>query len=152
MAVFRLVRRAADLCLMCCGLALATPQIASAALPTVLDVPTPYIPSMPVDVEELLQVTPIGPQDVVVDLGSGGGRIVHARGEFFGQRGLRVDLGVRLVAPPDAKRRVAGVADRVQFFHRDIFDTDLRSATVVTIYLLSSLVNKLEPKLLAELK
>ena len=43
-------------------------------------------------------------------------------------------------------------SDRARFYHRDIFKTDIREATVVTLYLLSSLVNRLKPKLLAELK
>ncbi|MEO6065751.1 MAG: class I SAM-dependent methyltransferase [Lysobacterales bacterium] len=123
-----------------------------AAQSPALDVPTPYLPSTQLDVEEMLRVAAIGPQDVVVDLGSGDGRIVIAAAKYFGARGFGVDIDDKLVAEANGNAREAGVADRVQFYHRDIFATDIREATVVTLYLLSSLVNRLQPKLLAELK
>jgi SAM-dependent methyltransferase len=150
----RLLQRA-GIVLAASLLALMAPALlrhAIAAEPAVLDVPTPYIPSTPLDVEELLRVTPIGPQDVVVDLGSGDGRIVIAAAKYFGARGFGVDIDEKLVTLANDNARAAGVSDRVRFYHRDIFDTDVHEATVVTMYLLSSLVNRLRPKLLAELK
>ena len=116
------------------------------------EIPTPYLPSTQLDVEELLRVAAIGPQDVVVDLGSGDGRIVIAAAKYFGARGFGVDIDEKLVAHANDNARQAGVAERVQFFHRDIFATDVRDATVVTMYLLTPLVNRLRPKLLAELR
>ena len=117
-----------------------------------LDVPTPYLPSTPVAVEEMLRLAEVGPHDVVADLGSGDGRIVIAAAQHLGARGFGVDIDEKLVALANENARLAGVAERARFYHRDIFKTDIREATVVTLYLLSSLVNRLKPKLLAELK
>ena len=117
-----------------------------------LDVPTPYLPSTNVAVEEMLRVANIGPDDVVVDLGSGDGRIVIAAAAAFGARGFGVDIDGKLVAEANENARKAGVADRVRFFERDVFATDVREATVVTLYLLTSLVDRLQPKLFRELR
>ena len=125
---------------------------AGAAQPVTLDVPTPYLPSTQLDVEELLRVAAIGPRDVVVDLGSGDGRIVIDAAKYFGARGFGVDIDEKLVELANQNAREAGVAERVRFYHRDVFATDVREATVVTMYLLPNLVNRLRPKLLAELK
>ena len=132
--------------------AAASPPPASAAQAETTEIPTPYLPSTQLDVEEILRVAAIGPQDVVVDLGSGDGRIVIAAAKYFGARGFGVDIDEKLVVLANDNAREAGVAGRVRFYHRDIFATDLREATVVTMYLLTPLVNRLRPKLLAELK
>lgn len=130
--------------------ALAQPAVGGQA--ATLDVPTPYLPSTQVAVEEMLRLAEVGPHDVVVDLGSGDGRIVVTAAQLLGARGFGVDIDEKLVALANENARLAGVADRARFYHRDIFKTDIREATVVTLYLLSSLVNRLKPKLLAELK
>ena len=127
-------------------------HLAGAAQPATLDVPTPYLPSTQLDVEELLRVAAIVPQDVVIDLGSGDGRIVIDAARYFGARGFGVDIDEKLVALANDNARQAVVSERVRFYHRDVFDTDVREATVVTMYLLPNLVNRLRPKLLAELK
>jgi hypothetical protein len=130
--------------------ALARPAAGGEAL--TLDVPTPYLPSTQVAVEEMLRLAEVGPDDVVVDLGSGDGRIVVTAAQQLGARGFGVDIDEKLVALANENARLAGVAERARFYHRDIFKTDIREATMVTLYLLSSLVNRLKPKLLAELK
>ena len=135
------------------GLLAALAQTAAAAgQAATLDIPTPYLPSTPVAVEEMLRLADVGPHDVVVDLGSGDGRIVIAAAQHLGARGFGVDIDEKLVALANENARQAGVAERARFYHRDVFKTDIREATVVTLYLLSSLVNRLKPKLLAELK
>ncbi len=139
-------------CLLALGSAGLPSHLAGAAQPATLDVPTPYLPSTQLDVEELLRVAAIVPQDVVVDLGSGDGRIVIDAARYFGARGFGVDIDEKLVALANENARQAGVSERVRFYHRDVFDTDVREATVVTMYLLPNLVNRLRPKLLAELK
>lgn len=148
-------RRNRGVIVAACLLALWTagsPRWTVAAQGAALDVPTPYLPSTRTDVEEMLRIAAVGAHDVVVDLGSGDGRIVIAAAKFFGARGFGVDIDEKLVAQANGNAREAGVAQRVRFYHRDIFATDIREATVVTLYLLSSLVNRLRPKLLAELK
>ncbi|MBI4193558.1 MAG: class I SAM-dependent methyltransferase [Betaproteobacteria bacterium] len=122
---------------------------ASAAAP---DIPVPYIPSTEVAVEEMLRLAGVGRDDVVVDLGSGDGRIVIAAARYFGASGFGIEIAPDLVALANENARQAGVADRVRFYARDVMQADVSRATVVTMYLLSSLIEKLKPKLLAELK
>lgn len=118
----------------------------------VLDVPTPYIPSTRGNVDEMLRLAAVTPNDVVYDLGSGDGRIVIAAARDYGARGVGIDIDAALVRESTENARKAGVSDRTVFRASDIFAVNLREATVVTMYLLSGLVAKLEPKLLAELK
>jgi SAM-dependent methyltransferase len=131
------------------GALLALPAIA--AQPA-LEVPTPYLPSTTVAVEELLRLADVKPGDLVVDLGSGDGRIPITAARYFGARGYGVDIDGKLVAESNENARQAGVADRVRFEQKDVFDTDVSNASVVTLYLLSGLVNRLQPKLLKEMK
>ncbi len=118
----------------------------------VLDVPTPYIPSTPGNADEMLRLAGVTPNDVVYDLGSGDGRIVIAAARDYGARGVGIDIDAALVRESTENARKAGVSERTAFRASDIFAVDLREATVVTMYLLSGLVAKLEPKLLAELR
>ena len=117
-----------------------------------LDVPTPYIPSTRGNVDEILRLAGVTPNDVVYDLGSGDGRIVIAAARDYGARGVGIDFDPALVRESTDNARRAGVAERTTFQASDIFAVNLAEATVVTMYLLSGLVAKLEPKLLAELR
>jgi len=116
------------------------------------EIPTPYLPSTQVAVEEMLRLADVRSHDVVVDLGSGDGRIPIAAAVAFGARGFGVDIDPKLVEEANANARKAGVDARVRFYQRDVFETDIREATVVTLYLLTGLVNRLKPKLMKELR
>ena len=131
------------------ALLLAVPLYAGAAA---LDVPTPYLPSTHGNVDEMLRLAAVTPQDVVYDLGSGDGRIVISAARDYGARGVGIDIDPALVRESTENARRAGVTARAEFRASDIFSVNLGEATVVTMYLLSGLVAKLEPKLLAELK
>jgi SAM-dependent methyltransferase len=131
---------------------IAAPLLHAAAPIPVGEVPTPYLPSTTVAVEEMLRLADVQASDLVVDLGSGDGRIPITAALQYGARGFGVDIDAKLVAEANENARQAGVAERVQFVQRDVFETDLREASVVTLYLLSGLVNRLKPKLLKELK
>lgn len=140
------------LALMLLGLATASPSASQAAGIPVGEVPTPYLPSTQVAVEEMLRLADVRESDLVVDLGSGDGRIPITAATQFGARGFGVDIDAKLVDEANENARKAGVADRVRFVQRDVFETDIRDASVVTLYLLSGLVNRLKPKLMKELK
>jgi SAM-dependent methyltransferase len=131
------------------ALNLAAAWAATAAL---LDVPTPYIPSTQQNVDEMLRLAAVQPGDVVYDLGSGDGRVVIAAARDWGARGVGIELDGKLVAHSRNEAKRAGVAERVAFLEGDVFAADVSQATVVTLYLLSSLVHKLQPKLLTELR
>src|SRR5262245_41559572 len=103
-----------------------------------------YVPTPNDVVAAMLSIADVGPSDVVYDLGSGDGRIVIAAAKR-GARGVGIELEPSLVAEANKNAKRAGVADRVSFIEGDIFQTDVSAATVVTLYLLSSINERLKP-------
>jgi SAM-dependent methyltransferase len=111
-----------------------------------------YEPSPFPVVRAMLELANVGPNDVVYDLGSGDGRIVIMAAKEFGARGVGIDVDPELIAEARANARKAGVENKVQFIEGNMFDADLRPATVVTLFLHPEPNLRLRPKLLAELK
>jgi len=116
------------------------------------EVRAPFITTPEDVVERMLALAGTGAADLVVDLGSGDGRIVIAAARLHGARGLGVDIDAKLVEISRDNARRAGVANLVEFQERDVLLTDLSRATIVTLYLLPSLIDRLQPKLLDELR
>jgi len=112
----------------------------------------PYVPSPQSVVSDMLKLAEVGPQDFVVDLGSGDGRIVRTAALIFGARGFGVEIKDALVRQANADAAREGIADRVKFIKADLFKTDISPATVLTMYLLPDTVNLLRDKLLDELR
>jgi len=112
---------------------------------------SPYVPSDQENVERMLKLAQLRDDDVVVDLGSGDGRIVLTAARMNKKlRGWGVDIDKELVDRANASARAMGVADRVQFFHRNAFDADLREATVIAMWLWPELQRLLRPQILAQ--
>ena len=126
--------------------------VASRGEAATLDIPTPYIPSTPLNVDEMLRLADVRASDLVYDLGSGDGRVVIAAARDWGARGVGIEIDGKLVAESRELARRAGVSERASFREGDVFAANISEATVVTMYLLSGLVNRLQSKLLAELK
>jgi cyclopropane fatty-acyl-phospholipid synthase-like methyltransferase len=122
-------------------------QTAAKKEPDVIYVPTPQ----PV-VEAMLDLAQVKPTDVVYDLGSGDGRIVITAAKKYGARGVGIEMDPALVKQARDHAAAAGVAGRVRFVTQDLFTSDIRPASVVTLYLLQSLNERLRPKLVRELK
>jgi SAM-dependent methyltransferase len=122
-------------------------QAAPPIKPDVIYVPTPQ----PV-VDAMLDVAAVKATDVVYDLGSGDGRIVITAAKKYGARGVGIELDPELNKQATANAVAAGVSDRVRFVTGNIFTADISEATVVTLYLLQSLNERLRPKLVRELK
>jgi len=111
----------------------------------------PYVPTPDAVVDRMLELASVRRDDLVVDLGSGDGRMVIEAARRYGARGRGVERDARLVELARTAAEKAKVADRVSFTQGDIFEFDLRGATVVTLYLLPRLLVQLLPKLRAEL-
>jgi SAM-dependent methyltransferase len=128
-------------------LALAPP--AQAQMPPFAwdDGTVPYVNTPMEVVERMLVMGEVKAGDNVIDLGSGDGRIVIEAAKR-GARGLGVDLDPGLVKLATQNAAKAGVADRARFEVRDIFETDLSAASVVTMYLLPDFNEKLLPRFL----
>jgi hypothetical protein len=128
------------------------PLAASNAAAPAVDAVAPFAATPMMVVDEMLTLARVGPDDFVVDLGSGDGRLVLTAVTKFGARGgFGVDIDASLVDYSNRKALEAGVYDRARFHVRDLFVTDIREATVVTVYLLPIAMNRLQEKLLAEL-
>jgi hypothetical protein len=132
------------------ALALALPLAARALEPSVNA--GPYVPSPQSVVSDMLKLADVGPQDYVIDLGSGDGRIVRTAALVFGASGMGIEIKDALVRQANADARREGIGDRVKFVNADLFATDISRATVLTMYLLPETVNLLRDKLLAELR
>jgi hypothetical protein len=96
----------------------------------------------------MLQLAKVTPEDYVIDLGSGDGRIVILAARRFGARGLGIEIVDDLVETSRANARNAGVSGRVSFRSQDLFKTDLSPASVITLYLLPEVNMQLRPRLL----
>ena len=103
-------------------------------------------------VKQMLELANVKPGDVVYDLGCGDGRVVITAAKEFGARGVGIDIDSDRINQSMENARKAGVEDRVSFRNEDLFEADIREATVVTLYLLHTLNLKLRPKLWKELK
>jgi ribosomal protein L11 methylase PrmA len=111
-----------------------------------------FVPTPNEVVDTMLKMAGVTKQDTVYDLGCGDGRIVITAAQKHGARGVGIDIDPERVKEATANVRKAGVADRVNIVRGDLFEADISSATVVTLYLLTDLNLKLRPKLLRELK
>lgn len=112
----------------------------------------PYEPTPHAVVTEMLKLAQVGANDVVYDLGCGDGRIAIAAVEQFGARGVCVDIDPQRIDESRANARRSGAAGRILFLNRDLFETEIGEATVVTLFLWPSVNLKLRPKLWRELK
>src|SRR6266581_9269979 len=128
---------------------LVAPPGASAQGP---ELDTPYVPTPQVVVDRMLDLARVKRSDVLIDLGSGDGRMVITAAQKYGARGFGVDIDPQLVKVSNEAAGRAGVADRVKFFTQDLFKTDFHEADVLTLYLLPDVNLALRPKILAELR
>jgi tRNA A58 N-methylase Trm61 len=111
-----------------------------------------FVPTPPAVVRAMLEVAQVTPDDLVIDLGSGDGRMVIAAARDFGARGIGIEIDSALIEDAAENARRAGVSERVHFLEQDLFQADISAASVVTLYLMPMLNLKLRPKLFRELK
>lgn len=142
-------RRACARC--ACVWALAFAAVVAAHADDIARSGGPYVPTPQEVVDSMLELAQVGPRDVVMDLGSGDGRMVLTAARRYGARGIGVDLDPELVERSTEEAQRAGLADRVRFRVEDVTRTPLAEASVVTLYLLPGLMRTLQPRFLAEL-
>ena len=112
-----------------------------------------WVPTPDEVVDRMLTMAQVTPQDFVMDLGAGDGKIAIAAAKKFGARAIGIEYNPDMVKHANANAQAAGVAGtgqgKAQIRHGDIFQTDFSQATVITLYLLPALNMKLRPQLLA---
>ena len=107
-----------------------------------------WLPTPQEFVDKMRDMAQVGDKDYVIDLGSGDGRLVITAAKR-GARGLGIEYNPDMVDYSNQAAEKARVEERAKFVKADIFESDFSQATVVTMYLLSSLNLKLRPKILA---
>ncbi|WP_129791641.1 class I SAM-dependent methyltransferase [Sphingosinicella sp. CPCC 101087] len=130
------------------GLAPFTP---TPTAPAETDLEVPYVTTPRPVVAAMLDMAAVGPDDYLIDLGSGDGRIAIMAAQR-GARALGVDLDPQRVSQAAAAAAFAQVQDRARFRRQDLFATPLLDADVVTLYLLPEVNLRLRPRLLTELR
>jgi precorrin-6B methylase 2 len=123
--------------------AAAPPQIGQVSKDSV------WVPTPERMIRRLLQIADVTPDDLVVDLGAGDGRIPVYAAKHFGARAVGVELEENLVRMSIESAKAQGVSDRARFVRQDLFEFDLSGATVIALYISPGVMSKLKPKLLA---
>ncbi|MBI4294266.1 MAG: class I SAM-dependent methyltransferase [Betaproteobacteria bacterium] len=108
-----------------------------------------WVPTPERLIQRMLQMADASSKDVVVDLGSGDGRIPIAAAKLFGARGIGIEFDAELVQYSIRAAAREGLSDRVRFAREDFFQTDLSGATIVTLYVSPTVMRQLRPRLLA---
>ncbi len=139
------VARRALRVLLVAGWTLASPL--GCARPDAETVQAPYVPTPHDVVREMLRMARVEEGDLVYDLGCGDGRIVVAAARDFGARAVGFEIDPELVAEARAQIWEAGVEHLARVEQRDIFELDLRPASVITLYLLQIVNDRLVPQL-----
>ncbi|HEX5611412.1 MAG TPA: methyltransferase domain-containing protein [Burkholderiales bacterium] len=111
-----------------------------------------YVPTPQEVVEDMLRLVDVKKGDVLYDLGCGDGRIPITAARLYGIRAVGIDIDPQRIAEAKENAKKAGVTHLVDFRLADLFQSDFREASVITLYLLPDLNVKLRPRLLAEMK
>ena len=106
-----------------------------------------WVPSSPAMIEKMLDHAAVTPNDVVMDLGSGDGRAIIAAAKR-GARAVGVEYNADLVEYSRKAAAAAGVGDKATFIQGDMYEADISKATVLSLFLLPSNLEKLAPKFL----
>jgi len=134
------------------ALCVSAPSIEAQKAPPLRAPDVHYEPSSPAIVEAMLKLADVTKDDIVYDLGCGDGRIAIAAVQKFGAHGVGIDIDPQRIKEANENARKAGVTGRVKFLNEDLFEADIRKATVVTLYLFPWVNLKLRPKLWNDLK
>ena len=108
-----------------------------------------WVPTPDEVVDRMLRMAQVKPEDYVVDLGAGNGKIAIAAAKNFGARSLGIEYDPEMAKHAQGNVEKAGVAARAKVVRGDIFVSDFTQATVVTMYLLPGLNLKLRPQILS---
>jgi predicted RNA methylase len=140
-------------CGWCLALAQAPPPAPQELQPVNdLERIVPFVPTPMEVVEKMLELAQVTPDDVVYDLGSGDGRIVIMAAQKFGAQAVGVELDPKLYEQSSGRLKELGLEPRAKILHENLFEVDFHRATVITLYLLTSVNEHLRPKLEKQLR
>ncbi|HEU4640653.1 MAG TPA: class I SAM-dependent methyltransferase, partial [Candidatus Binatia bacterium] len=107
-----------------------------------------WVPTPQALVDKMLDMAKITPKDYLIDLGSGDGRTVITAAKR-GVRAHGIEYNPEMVELSKRAAAKQGVSDKATFAKADLFESDFSQATVITMFLLSSINMKLRPKILS---
>jgi SAM-dependent methyltransferase len=134
------------------AVALSSTLLAAQTAKPKRDPDVPYVPTTEPAVEAMLKLADVKKSDILYDLGCGDGRIVIAAAKKYGARGVGIDINPVRIAEARENAKKAGVENLVKFIEQDLFEADIKEATVVSLFLLPNINLKLKPKLVRDLK
>jgi SAM-dependent methyltransferase len=103
-------------------------------------------------VDAMLSLASLRPDDYVIDLGSGDGRILIAAARSNGAHGLGVDIDPAAIQQANRNASAAGVTGLVGFRQQDLFQTPLQEADILTLYLTAEVNLRLRPRILSQMR
>ena len=107
----------------------------------------PFVPTPQDVVEKMLDMAGVKKDDLVYDLGCGDGRIVITAAKKYGCKAVGFDIDPKRVKESQANVRLGEVEKLVTIERKDIYEVDLKPASVITLYLLPEVNVKLIPQL-----
>jgi predicted RNA methylase len=115
-------------------------------------VDVPFVSTPEHVARKMLELAKVGPDDVVYDLGAGDGRIIIMAAKEFGARAVGVEIRKDLYEQILRRVKLDGLEGKVKVINGDFFQVSISEASVVTLYLLTTVNEKLRPKLERELR
>jgi SAM-dependent methyltransferase len=112
----------------------------------------PYVPTPMETVKRMLELADIKKGEYMMDLGSGDGRIAIMAAKDYGAKAVGIDIDPQRIKEANENAKKEGVADRVEFIQANLFEYPIKDASVIRMYLLTSVNAKLRPRLLDELR
>jgi SAM-dependent methyltransferase len=125
----------------------ATSSAVNQKRPRSTGINAPYIQTLPIVVQKMVEAAQLTESDLVYDLGCGDGRLVIAAVKSSGCRGVGIDIQSDRILESRAQAKTLDVADRITFLHQDLFTADISQASAVLIYLNSWMLERLKPQL-----
>jgi SAM-dependent methyltransferase len=111
-----------------------------------------FVPTPEDAIDAMLKLAALTPDDQVYDLGCGDGRLLIRAAQEYGVTGTGIDIDGDLLTAAETAAQAAGVDQKLTFLRGNLFEADIRKATVVFLYLLPHLNLKLRPRLLHQLR
>ncbi|MGB0756922.1 MAG: class I SAM-dependent methyltransferase [Patescibacteria group bacterium] len=112
----------------------------------------PYVPSSMASVKHMLELADVKPDEVVLDMGSGDGRVLIEAVKDFNARGLGIEITPLLYIYSKFKVASKGMSDKIELRRENMYNSDISKADVVTMFLMQDTNQKLKEKLQNELK
>ncbi|HLE64986.1 MAG TPA: class I SAM-dependent methyltransferase [Candidatus Bathyarchaeia archaeon] len=111
----------------------------------------PFVSSPHDVVRKMLEVSRASRDDVLCDLGCGDGRILATAVKDFGVKSaVGYEIREDLFRAATSEIEKSNLKERVHIYNRDLFQADLKEATLITLYLTTYANERLKPKLRAE--